>query len=203
MINFLEKLIASIWNRLAGQVRGDWRERDQGRSLDLGFRVLDGRTTKRHVTIGNIRRAMHVAVLGKTGTGKSSLLKYLAMQDIEADRGFALFDLHGEMWPFLLRVINAKERRLRQHLNHRLVLVNPGDRELSVGLNPLEQESPDFARISEFAEVIKQRCHLDSFGVRTDELLRNSLYVLSANGLTLVELMPLLTRPGCRSQRGA
>jgi hypothetical protein len=199
MKNFLGKLIAGIWNRLAGQARRAWQDGNQGKRLDLGFRVVDGQITKRRVGIGNIRRAQHLAVLGKTGTGKSSLLKYLAMQDIEADRGFALFDLHGEMWPFLLQVVNARERRLRKHLDHKLVFVNPGDRELSVGLNPLEQESPDFARITEFAEVIKQRCHIDSFGARTDELLRNAFYVLSANGLTLVELMPLLTRRGFRA----
>lgn len=196
MKHFIEKLIANLWNRLRGRARGEWQP---GKSLDLGWRVVDGQVTKRHVTLGNIRRASHVVVLGKTGTGKSSLLKYLAMQDVEAGRGFALFDIHGEMLPFLLGVINAKERRLKRHLDDKLVVVNPADRELSVGLNPLEQESPDFARVSEFAEVIKRRCHLDSLGVRTDELLRNALYVLSANGLTLVELMPLLSRRGFRA----
>jgi hypothetical protein len=40
---------------------------------------------------------------------------------------------------------------------------------------------------------------LDRFGARTDELLRNSLYVLAANGLTLLELAPLLTHPGFRA----
>jgi hypothetical protein len=199
MITLLEKLIVAIFNRLADWRRGARQREELGRSLDLGFRVIDGQVTKRHLQMGAIRRAQHIAVLGKTGTGKSSFLKYLAMQDIEADRGFAFFDLHGEMWPFLLRVINARERRLRQHLSHKLILINPADRELSVGLNPLEQESPDFARITEFAEIIRERCHIDHFGVRIDELLRNSLYVLAANQLTLIELMPLLTRRGFRA----
>jgi len=124
---------------------------------------------------------MHVAVIGKSGTGKSSLLKYMAQQDIEADRGFVYFDLHGDATPFLLRSIAAKERKLRRHLSDRLALIAPGDPELSVGLNPLEHESEDFVRISEFAEVLRHRWHLNYFGARTDELLRNSLYVLSAN----------------------
>lgn len=200
MKSFLEKLIASTWNRLRGRAHGVWKESNEGKRLDIGFRVTDGQVTKKHVFLGNIRRAMHLAVLGKTGTGKSSLLKYLATQDIEAGRGFAFFDLHGEMWPFLLGVINTLERRLRQHLHEKLIFVNPADEEISVGLNPLETSGvPDFARIAEFADVIRRRCHLDSFGVRIDELLRNSLYVLAANGLTLVELMPLLTRLGFRA----
>ncbi len=196
---FLEKLIASIWNRLQERGQREWKPDEPGKRLDLGFRVVDGQVTKKHAWLGNIRRASHVAVLGKTGTGKSSLLKHFAKLDIEAGRGFAFFDLHGEIWPYLLGVINTMERRLKRHLHQKLIFVNPADIELSVGLNPLEIDAPDFARIAEFADVIRRRCHLDSFGVRIDELLRNSLYVLAANGLTLVELMPLLTRRGFRA----
>jgi hypothetical protein len=194
MIRFLEQLIAALFNRLRGR-RGEARSG----SLDLGFLVTDGEVGKRHVSLDYGRRAMHIAVLGKTGNGKSSFLRYLALQDIEADRGFLYFDIHGDATPFLLRAINARERRLRRHLSDKLVLVNPADKEISVGLNPLEQASPDFVRIAEFAQVLKQRCHIESFGARTEELLRNALYVLSANKLTLVELAPLLTHSGFRA----
>jgi hypothetical protein len=68
-----------------------------------------------------------------------------------------------------------------------------------VGLNPLEEAEPDFVRIAEFGEILKLRWGLERFGARTDELLRNALYVLSANGLTLLELGPLLTHPGFRA----
>src|SRR2546429_3685861 len=95
-----------------------------------------------------------------------SLLKHMSQQDIEADRGFVYFDLHGDATPFLLRTINARERHLRRHLSDRLIVIAPSDPELSVGLNPLEQESPDFVRVAEFAEVLKQRWHLSYFGAR-------------------------------------
>src|SRR5258708_3594606 len=173
--------------------------RNEFRNLTLGFRVVDDQLTRRPITLTTTARTMHVAVLGKSGSGKSSLLKYMSQQDIEADRGFVYFDLHGDATPFLLRTINARERRLRRHLSDRLVVIAPGDPELSVGLNPLEQESPDFVRIAEFAELLKHRWHLNYFGARTDELLRNSLYVLSANGLTLLELAPFLTHSGFRT----
>ena len=53
------------------------------------------------VTLGDIRRTMHIAVLGKTGSGKSSLLRFLAKQDIEAGRGILYFDQHsGNALPF-------------------------------------------------------------------------------------------------------
>src|SRR2546422_1843342 len=40
----------------------------------------------------------------------------------------------------------------------------------------------------------------DYFGARTDELLRNSLFALSANKLTLLELAPFLTHNGASSR---
>lgn len=190
MKHFIEQLIASLWNRLRGQERGAWSERG---SLDLGSQVSDGEVTRRHRSLSNARRTMHIAVLGKTGSGKSSFLRYLAQQDIAAERGFLYFDLHGDATPFLLRTINARERALRRHLNDKLILIEPADPLLSVGLNPLELGSPDFVRTAEFAEVLKRRWSLDHFGARTDELLRNSLYALAANHLTLVELAPFLT----------
>ena len=145
------------------------------------------------------RRAMHIAVLGKTGTGKSSFLRYLSQQDIEADRGFLYFDLHGDATPFLLRTINARERRLHRHLSDKLIVIEPADPMVRWGSIRSNRTVPDFVRIAEFAAVLKQRWGLDHFGARTDELLRNSLYVLSANGLTLLELAPLLTHTGFRA----
>jgi hypothetical protein len=166
----------------------------------LGFRVVEDQVTKRRVELSQTRRTMHQALLGKTGTGKSSLLKYVCLRDIEAGRGFIYFDLHGDATPFLLRAIAAEEWKQQQHLSDRLIVISPADREMSVGLNPLEDAEPDFVRIAEFAEVLKQRWGLDHFGARTDELLRNALFVLSANGLTLLELGPLLTHPGFRAK---
>lgn len=192
--NPLKQLIATISRRL--HLRG--RQQKLG-NIDIGLRVVDEQVTRRHVMLSATQRTMHVAVLGKSGSGKSSLMRYLGQQDIEADRGFVYFDLHGDATPFLLRAIADRERRLRRHLSTRLVVIAPGDPELSVGLNPLEQESPDFVRIAEFAGVLKQRWHLDHFGARTDELLRNALYVLSANRFTLLELGLLLTHGGFRA----
>jgi len=196
MTNLFEQLVAGIWNRLRGRGR---EARHEGGSLDLGFRVSDGQITRHHVTLSSARRAMHIAVLGKTGSGKSSLLRYLAAQDIVSDRGFLYFDLHGDTTPFLLRTINARERRERHHLSGKLIIIEPADPIVSVGLNPLEQQSTDFVRIAEFAQVLRDRWHLDTFGARTDELLRNSLYALSDNELTLIELAPFLTDSGFRA----
>lgn len=197
MSNFLEQLLSSAWNRLR-----DRRPRDAKESggLSLGFHVVDEAASRRSYNLSCARRATHVAVLGKTGSGKSSLLRSMAQADIAAGRGLVWFDLHGDGTPFLLRTIAAEERKLQRHLSDRVVLIAPADREFSVGFNPLEQESPDFVRIAEFAAILKQRWNLDHFGARTDELLRNSLYVLAENGLTLLELQFLLTENQFRTE---
>jgi hypothetical protein len=196
MPTFFEQLIAKLWNRLQGRGRGT---RHETRNLDLGSRVVDGQVTRSHVGLSNARRAMHLAALGRTGTGKSFFLRYLMSQDLEALRGLLCFDLHGDLTPFLLRAISALERRLHCDLSDRLIVIDPADPTYSVGFNPLEQEVPNFVQIAEFAALLRMRWGLDHFGARTDELLRNSLYVLSANQYTLLELAPLLTHGGFRA----
>ncbi len=191
---FFEQLIVGFWNRLLGRERGARPERGP---LDLGFEVRDGLVTRERLSLSNTRRTMHLAVLGKTGTGKSSLLRHMIAQDIASDRGFLCLDLHGEFTHFILGTVSLRERRERRHLSDRVVLVSPADPLFSAGLNPLEG-ADDFVRTAEFAELLRRRWSLDHFGARTDELLRNSLYVLAANNLTLLELAPLLTQAGFR-----
>ena len=196
MINFLEQIIAAIWNRLAVRRR---EARSGGGSLDLGYRVVDQRPTRSRVTLTSRERMRHVVVVGKTGSGKSYLLRHMSEQDVEKNRGFIYLDLHGDATPFLLRRINARERREHRHLSDRLILIDPADPIMSVGLNFLEQETPDFVAVAEVAEILKRHWGLDHFGARTDELLRNALYVLSANHLTLIELTSLLADSEFRS----
>lgn len=194
LIRILEQLIAAIWNSLVGRRRG---ARFEGSGINLGFRVEDEQATHKYLALSNTRRSMHIVALGKTGTGKSSFLRYLAEQDILADRGWLYFDVHGADTPLLLRMINARERREHRHLSDRTILIEPADQIVSVGLNALEGRG-DFVRIAELTQILKNRWHLDSFGPRTDELLRNSLFVPAANDLTLVELALFLTQAGFR-----
>jgi DNA helicase HerA-like ATPase len=42
-------------------------------------------------------RFLHVYVIGKTGTGKSTLIETMALQDLERGNGFALIDPHGDL----------------------------------------------------------------------------------------------------------
>jgi hypothetical protein len=196
MLDFIEKLVASLWNRTQGRrgVKAD------GHGVTLGFQVVEDAVTQRRITLSETRRTMHLVILGKTGSGKSACIRLIAEQDIRAGRGFFFIDQHGDAAPFLLSTIAAREIKLGQQLHERTIYIAPADKEFSVGLNPLEAAEASFVRIAEFSQILKRRWGLDHFGARTDELLRNSLYVLSANGLTLLELAPLLTHSGFRAK---
>jgi hypothetical protein len=195
-----------LFKALTITLRNYWTARkarsQRYRPLDLGFRVYDEQETRVRISIPNNRRAEHIAILGKTGTGKSSLLRFFLKQDIQAGRGFACFDLHGDLTSFVLSVVAAQEKTFKHQLSDRLIIIEPADSEFSVGLNPLEQVSGSerFVQIAGFAQVLKQRWRLDAFGARTDELLRNSLCVLAENGLTLLELATFLSHVGLRAK---
>ena len=197
MSNLFEQFFVRIWNARAGE----GKELRNDSALDLGLAVVDGEVGSRRRSIPHAKRAEHIAVLGKTGTGKSSLLRYMAGQDIRAGRGFIAFDLHGDAAPALIGLIAAEERRRHEDLSARLIVIEPGDREFSIGLNVLEgaRDEQSFLQIGEFTEILKRRWNLEAFGARTEELLRNTLYLLAANNLTLVEIGPLLTNTALRA----
>ena len=194
----IEKLIISAWNRLAAPRD---RNNDTGSRLDLGFQVIDGEVQRSRAYLPDSKRCEHVAILGKTGQGKSFFLRHLASQDVRDRRGFVFFDLHGDTMPFLLGLVAAEERRRRIDLSEQLIVIEPADPEFSVGLNVLEAQEGQqgYVQLAEFAQILKARWHLDSLGARTEELLRNALHVLADNGLTLLELAPLLTSAAFRA----
>src|SRR5882724_6628684 len=194
----IERLVASIWNRLVTPPNRDGGSQPR---LDLGFQITDGEVRSTRGYIPDSKRAEHLAILGKTGQGKSFLLRYLSGQDIRHRRGFVFFDLHGDTMPFLLRLVATEERRTGRDLSERLIVIEPADPEFSIGLNVLEAQEgqQNYVQLAEFAQILKARWNLDSFGARTEELLRNGLHVLADNGLTLLELAPLLTSAAFRT----
>jgi hypothetical protein len=58
---------------------------------------VDFRNDNRMFGIKHEDRFLHVYVIGKTGTGKSTLIETMALQDLERGNGFALIDPHGDL----------------------------------------------------------------------------------------------------------
>lgn len=189
--------VAGFANRLLARIGGRVREPFD---LRIGRRVIDGETRRASVSLPHQRRPEHIAVLGRTGSGKSSLLRYFCAQDIGFSRGFVFFDLHGDATQMLLAHVAEEEQKRGADLSHRLVVIDPADRERSVGLNVLSggDAQSGYVQIAEIAQLLRDRWKLDTLGVRTEELLRNALLVLRENELTLLELSLLLTSTAFR-----
>jgi hypothetical protein len=76
-------------------------------------------------------RRQHVYCIGKSGTGKTTLLRNCILQDIAAGRGVAVLDPHGDLAEALMEQIP------RWRTDH-VVYFNPADGDHPIGLNLLE-----------------------------------------------------------------
>ncbi len=192
----LDHLLSKAWNfvsRLSGK-----RVRE---GITLGTAVRDGKVSKDKVLLAHIRRPEHLAILGKTGVGKSYFLRSLIRQDLEARNGIVLFDIHGDLTPYVLSVIAEQEQKGKEDLSQRVIVIDPADEEYSCGLNLLETQPGQnvYRLISEFTSILQNRWGQE-FGPRTLEALNASLLVLSEANQTLLEIGPLLTNPIFRAK---
>lgn len=124
-------------------------------------------------------------IIGKTGTGKSTLLKSMVLQDIAAGRGLALLDPHGDLVQDVLNHIPAEER------GSIVCLDTPKG---NWTFNPLADVEPgqEALAVAEFIEVFR-KIWTDEWGPRLEHLLRNVLFtLLEIPGATLADIHPLL-----------
>jgi energy-coupling factor transporter ATP-binding protein EcfA2 len=117
-------------------------------------------------------RRAHMYVIGKTGTGKSTLLETLVRQDIHFGRGVALLDPHGDL---VERVV----AQIPEHRKDDLIYFNVPDVSKPLGFNPLASVSPLKRPLaaSGILEVFK-KIWIDSWGPRLEHILRNALLAL-------------------------
>lgn len=144
----------------------------------------------RHVPFG-IRQAdrlSHVYVIGKTGTGKSTLLETLLVQDIDAGRGCCLIDPHGDLAE---RVV----ARVPANRTGDLTYVNIADPNQPYRYNPLTFVPPDKRSLvaSGMMEVFQKMWPL-AWGQRMEHILRHTLLaLLECPDTTLADISRLYT----------
>src|SRR2546426_7354291 len=95
------------------------------------------RNQRRRFGIKRADRRAHMYIIGKTGTGKSTLIANLAHQDLIHGEGFALLDPHGDLVEAVLR--SVPEERQRD-----LIYFNVPDTDHPVAFNPLEAAGAAF-----------------------------------------------------------
>ncbi len=114
------------------QVDGPRNIPDDG--LLLGYNVFRGSKKKINLDINDRRR--HLYLVGQTGTGKSTFLENMALQDMINGDGFAFIDPHGDVAEKLLSMV-PKER------TEDVVYFCPADMEYPLGLNLFEFDDAD------------------------------------------------------------
>jgi hypothetical protein len=158
--------------------------------LLLGYNEFRG--SKKPIRLSDNDRRRHMYVVGQTGTGKSTFLENLALQDMIEGRGFAFVDPHGDTAEKLLGMV-PKERA------EDVVYFCPSDMDYPLGLNLFEYHSEDQKDFL-IQEVISMLYKLYDpqrqgiIGPRYEHIFRNCALLLMADpqGGTFIDVPKLL-----------
>lgn len=155
-------------------------------------------TYKNLPTVYGIKRAdrrRHMYVIGKTGTGKSTLLANMAINDLKNDEGLCVIDPHGDLVEHLLDFIPA--RRIND-----VVYFDPSDPERTVKINLFEGENVAHRELIASGIVsIFQKLYAYSWGPRLEYILRNALLtLLHSKEARMSDIVDLLTNSKLRER---
>lgn len=133
-------------------------------------------------------RLNHIYVIGKTGTGKSTLLLNMAISDIQRGNGICLVDPHGDIAEKILDYVP------RERIND-VIYLNPADETHVIAFNPLQDisQGQEHLVVAGLIATFK-KIWMDSWGPRLEYILRYALLTLCAYpDATLLDIQPLLT----------
>lgn len=111
-------------------------------------------------------------VIGKTGMGKSNLLKNMIISDIQSGNGLAVVDPHGDLAEDVLSFIPP------QRIND-VVYFNPADIDYPIAFNVMEHVDPKYRHLVASGLIgVFKKIWADSWGPRLEYLLRNAILAL-------------------------
>jgi len=155
-----------------------------GRSIDRG--------QERNIFMGDEDRLKHLYIIGRTGTGKTELLKSMIIQDMRAGKGLCFMEPHGDGIEELLELVPPERAE-------DVILFDPSDKDRPVGLNLLEVRNYDEMHIVA-SSIINLMYKLydphrtGMVGPRFEHAIRNAMLTLATvPGATFVEVNRALT----------
>ena len=154
----------------------------------IGHREVWGSAQEVGMSLCDFRQ--HLYVCGKTGTGKSTLLKSMIIQHIQAGGGVGLIDPHGDLSEEILEYIPPSRAS-------DLAYFNPADIEFPVGFNPLFLVEPDArARVAAGIVGALKGIWRDSWGPRMEYVLLAAVRaLLDCQNVTILGIPRMLTDP--------
>ena len=167
--------------------------------LLLGYNLFRGVKKPIRIAIGDRQR--HMYVVGQTGTGKSTFLENLALQDMLSGGGFAFVDPHGDTAEKLLAMV-PRER------TEDVIYFCPSDMDYPMGLNLFEFDTPDQKDflIQEALNMLYKLYdpqHQGIMGPRYEHLFRNAALTVMADpaGGTFIDIPKLFRDPNYVKQK--
>jgi hypothetical protein len=150
--------------------------------------ITNFRNTNKKFGIKDNDRLGHIYCIGKTGVGKSTLLKNMALSDIERGLGCGIIDPHGDVSEEILRHI--PEGRIKD-----VIYFDPADLNHPIVFNPLHGIHPNYHHLVASGLVSTfRKVWSESWGPRLEYILRFSLLTLLWYPCaTLLDIQPLLT----------
>jgi hypothetical protein len=135
----------------------------------------------------NDDRLRHMYVIGKSGTGKTTLFENMIVQDIFRGAGLCVLDPHGDMIDHILD-------RIPDDRVEDVVYINPSDSTRPIGLNLLEMADQDQKNLMADGLVSAIKQHFDySWGPRLEYLLNYAiLTLLEVPGTSMLGITRLL-----------
>ncbi len=152
------------------------------------FAHTNARLPYRTFGIKRLDRLSHLYIIGKTGTGKSTLLETMALQDIHNGEGITVVDPHGSL---VDRIASA----VPEHRRKDVIYFNPADPAQPYRYNPLARVSPEKRPLATSAllEVFHKTWGERAWGQRMEHILRNALLaMLDQPEATLPDILRLL-----------
>jgi hypothetical protein len=163
-------------------------------SLSLGWYYSENKDEFQMAKVAEKDRATHLYVIGATGTGKTKFLEFLIQQDIDKGNGFGVIDPHGDMIEDIKGFLACYHYHQDEEIFDRVILIDPTDPNFTVTFNPLEKLQ-NVSVAEQAGELVSafRKIWSDSWGVRMEDLMRNSLIALGEAGFALSDLPRFLT----------
>jgi hypothetical protein len=194
--------LATLWHPATATVRAPAMQFTESRELEPPVDLPSATDEPDVAALGRVRfrsrreafgirpddRRRHLAIIGKTGMGKTTLLQKLMETDIRAGRGLALIDPHGDLAETIIETVPANR-------TNEVVFFDAGDRDYPLSYNVLSCKEADQRGLVASAVVSAfKKLYGDSWGPRLEHIFRNALLaLLEVPGTSLLSLQRLLS----------
>ena len=144
--------------------------------------------------ISHLGRRNHVYIVGKTGMGKTALLRNIILADIWRGAGVGVIDPHGDLAESIIDQIPPER-------SDDIVYFNPSDLEYPIAWNLVDTIPPDERDLTaQFLVDAFKDLFGESWGPRLQWILYNAIRAcLDAKQTTLIDVYHLLTNDASRA----